>query len=104
MEGYRHVMIAHGDGNKSIVPTEFGWAVSDNPQAGYEYARDNTYTEQAQWITTAYQWGKNTGWVGPMILWNLDYGVTAPGTELSNFSLLRNGPTPAYTAIANMPK
>lgn len=104
MRGYRHVMITYGDGNKSIVPTEFGWAVSDNPQAGYEYARDNSYAEQANWIVAAYQWGNNAGWVGPMILWNLDYGVTAPGTELSNFSLLRNGPTPAYTAIANMPK
>jgi spore germination protein YaaH len=101
MEGYREVMVANGDGNKAIVPTEFGWAVSGNPQPGYEYARDNTPEEQAQWIVEAYQLAKEWGWVGPMFLWNLDYGVTAPGTELANFGILN---TPAYGALANMPK
>ena len=101
MEGYRNVMVANGDGSKAIVPTEFGWAVSGNPQAGYEYARDNTYEEQAKWIVEAYQWAKQQGWVGPMFLWNLDYGVTAPGTELANFGILN---TPAYNALATMPK
>lgn len=105
MEGYRNVMVAQGDGSKNIVPTEFGWAVSNNPQPGYEYARSNTYEEQAQWIVQAFQWGKSQGWVGPMLLWNLDYGITAAGTELANFSLLTsNGVVPAYTAIVNMPK
>jgi hypothetical protein len=101
MEGYRNVMVANGDGNKAISPTEFGWAVSGNPQAGYEYARDNTYEEQARWIVEAYQWAKQQGWVGPMFLWNLDYGVTAAGTELANFGILN---TPAYNALATMPK
>jgi len=101
MEGYREVMVANGDGNKAIIPTEFGWAVSGNPQPGYEYARDNSPEEQAQWIVEAYQLGKNWGWVGPMFLWNLDYGVTAAGTELANFGILN---TPAYNALANMPK
>jgi spore germination protein YaaH len=101
MEGYREVMVVNGDGGKAIVPTEFGWAVSGNPQPGYEYARDNTPEEQAQWIVEAYQMAKNWGWVGPMFLWNLDYGVTAPGTELANFGILN---TPAYGALANMPK
>ncbi len=101
MEGYREVMVVNGDSNKAIVPTEFGWAVSGNPQPGYEYARDNTPEEQAQWIVEAYQMAKNWGWVGPMFLWNLDYGVTAPGTELANFGILN---TPAYGALANMPK
>ncbi len=105
MEGYRNVMVANGDTAKTIWPTEFGWAVSSNPQAGYEYARDNTYEEQAQWIVEAYQQGKAWGWVGTMFLWNLDYGVTAAGTELANFALLTpGGPVPAYAALANMPK
>jgi hypothetical protein len=101
MEGYREVMVANGDGQKAIVPTEFGWAVSGNPQPGYEYARDNTPEEQAQWIVEAYQMAKGWGWVGPMFLWNLDYGVTAAGTELANFGILN---TPAYNALATMPK
>ena len=101
MEGYREVMVANGDGQKAIVPTEFGWAVSGNPQPGYEYARDNTPEEQAQWIAEAYQLAKRWGWVGPMFLWNLDYGVTAAGTELANFGIVN---TPAYNALVTMPK
>lgn len=101
MEGYRNVMVANGDGGRAISPTEFGWAVSGNPQPGYEYARDNSAAEQAQWIVEAYQWAKAQGWVGPMFLWNLDYGVTAAGTELANFGIIG---TPAYNALASMPK
>jgi hypothetical protein len=105
MEGYRNVMVANGDNAKTIWPTEFGWAVSSNPQAGYEYARDNTLQEQAEWIVAAYQQAKQWGWVGSMFLWNLDYGVTAAGTELANFAILTpGGPTPAYAALAGMPK
>ena len=105
MEGYRNVMVAYGDTAKTIWPTEFGWAVSGNPQAGYEYARDNTHEEQAQWIVEAYQLAKQWGWVGTMFLWNLDYGVTAAGTELANFGILTpGGPVPAYNALAGMPK
>jgi hypothetical protein len=105
MEGYRNVMVANGDSNIKIVPTAFGWAVSDNPAPGYEYAIDNTYEEQAQWIVEAFQWAKASGWVGPMFLWNLDYGITAAGTGLSYFSLLTpEGPVPAYAALANLPK
>jgi spore germination protein YaaH len=101
MEGYRNIMVANGDGAKGISPTEFGWAVSGNPQPGYEYASSNTPEEQAKWIVEAYQWSKQQGWVGPMFLWNLDYGVTAAGTELANFGILN---TPAYAALAGMPK
>jgi spore germination protein YaaH len=101
MEGYREVMVANGDGDKVIVPTEFGWAVSHQPHVGYEYAADNTPEEQAQWVVEAYQFGANWGWVGPMFLWNLDYGLTSPNTELADFGIID---TPAYHALAAMPK
>ena len=105
MEGYRNVMVANGDDEKTIWPTEFGWAVSSNPHPGYDYARDNTLEEQAQWIVQSYQQGKAWGWVGTMFLWNLDYGVTAAGTELAAFGLLNHGgAVPAYAGLANMPK
>ena len=75
------------------------------PQAGYEYAADNTPKEQAQWIVEAYQQARAWGWVGPMFLWNLDYGLTHPGSELAAFGILTpHGPVPAYNALANMPK
>lgn len=105
MEGYRNVMVANGDANKRLWPTEFGWAVSSAPQSGYEYAADNTLEEQAQWITEAFQQAKAWQWVGPMFLWNLNYGVTRPGSEQAAFSILAaEGPMPAYHALANIPK
>ncbi|RME99741.1 MAG: hypothetical protein D6768_14380 [Chloroflexi bacterium] len=101
MESYREVMTANGDAGKPIMPTEFGWAVSGKPFPGYEYARDNTPEEQARWIVEAYDLAKKWGWVGPMFLWNLDYGVTAANTELAAFGIIN---TPAYDALAGIPK
>jgi hypothetical protein len=101
MEGYRGVMEANGDSGKNLWVTEFGWAVSSNPQAGYEYAKDNTRDEQAQWILSAYQQAQSWGWVGPMFLWNLNYDVTSPGSEEAAFSILTaSGATPAYQSLA----
>ncbi|MEM7032043.1 MAG: hypothetical protein AAF629_20990 [Chloroflexota bacterium] len=106
MEEYRRVMVQFGDGNKAIWPTEFGWPVwFYHGDERFIFARDNTPEEQAQFIRRAYEISRAWGWVGPMFLWNLDYAVTSPNTELANFSIVtRNGLTPAYEALRNMPK
>jgi hypothetical protein len=105
MEGYHNVMVANGDSNKLLWPTEFGWAVSSTPQTNYEYAADNTREEQAQWITEAFRQAREWGWVGPMFLWNLNYGITRPGSEQAAFSILApEGPTPAYHGMAGIAK
>lgn len=101
MERYRAVMVANGDTNKRIWPTEFGWASESNPVPGYEYARDVTTDEQAQYLVRAYQMAKSWGWVGPMFLWNLNFGITNPGTELAAFGIANR---PAQSALANMAK
>jgi hypothetical protein len=101
MERYRNVMVANGDSGKRVWPTEFGWASTGSPVAGYEYARDNTAEEQAQFLVQAYQMAKNWGWVGPMFLWNLNFGVTNPGTELAAFGIAGRA---AEGALASMPK
>jgi len=98
LEGYREVMLANDDGDTPIWVTQFGWAVSDKVEAGYEYARDNTLEEQARWIIEAYQWADEQDWVGPMFLFNLDYGLTASGTELAHFGIIGK---PVYFALAN---
>ena len=102
MEAYRNAMVAAGDAAKKVWATEFGWPTSTNPPPGYVYARDNTPEEQAEYIVRAYQMGANWGWVGGMFLWNLDWGLVAPGSELALFSLLPPGP--AYYAVAAMAK
>jgi len=105
MERYRAVMVANGDAGKRIWPTEFGWASTANPVPGYEYAMNNTLEEQAQFLVQAYQMAKSWGWVGPMFLWNLNFGVTNPGTELAAFGIWEpGGPRPAYGALQAMPK
>ena len=101
MERYRAVMVANGDAGKRVWPTEFGWASSGSPHPGYEYAAQNTEAEQADFIVRAYQMAKNWGWVGPMFLWNLDYNVTQPSTELAAFGIMGRA---AQSALANMPK
>jgi len=104
LEAYRKVMVSFGDANKRIWPTEFGWASATDPMPGYSFARDNTPEEQAQYSVKAYEMAKAWGWIGPMFLWNLDFGVTYPNTELAYWSLLRPDPVPAYWALASMPK
>ncbi|MGB3217904.1 MAG: hypothetical protein WBD79_10910, partial [Anaerolineae bacterium] len=101
MEGYRNVMIANGDGGKRIWPTEFGWAIGPAFNNNYGYANDNTPEEQAAWLVQAYQMARGWGWVGPMFLWNINFGITNPGTELAQFGIAGR---PAYDALARMPK
>ncbi|HYN88737.1 MAG TPA: hypothetical protein VER55_09410, partial [Ardenticatenaceae bacterium] len=106
MEGYRNVMVANGDAGKKIWVTEFGWAVSSNPNPGYEYARDNTHEEQARWIVQAYQMAKSWGWVGGMFLWNLNFQPVNPTGEVGAFGIVDAAwqPYPAYAALKDMPK
>ena len=106
MEEYRRMMVEFGDGNKAIWPTEFGWPVWRYwGDERFLFAQDNTLEEQAHYIRRAYEIGKEWGWVGPMFLWNLDYAVTTPASEMANFGILTvNGPTLAYEALQGLPK
>ena len=102
MEEYRRVMVENGDGDKTIWPTEFGWPVwRFHGDARFTFAQENSLEQQAAFSVRAYELGKEWGWVGTMFLWNLDYNVTAASTELANFGIVG---TPAYDALANMPK
>ncbi|MGL4649106.1 MAG: hypothetical protein ACRC1H_06845, partial [Caldilineaceae bacterium] len=104
MEGYRNIMNVYGGGSKSVVPTEFGWAAGGAFDARYKYADDNSLEEQAAWTVEAYQMMKSWGWVGPAILWNLNFRVVANGTEKAQWGILGPGwePLPAYNALAAM--
>ncbi|MEW5958655.1 MAG: cellulase family glycosylhydrolase [Chloroflexota bacterium] len=97
MAAYREVMVANGDTDKPIWPTEFGWAAAQNSAAGFEYARDNTAEEQTAWTLAAFAWAAEQAWVGPMFLWNLDYGVDGNYGELGYFSIIDQ---PVYEALA----
>jgi hypothetical protein len=101
MTGYRNVMVRHGDANKQIWPTEFGWPTHTGGDCGggpcHPAGADNSPEQAARWYVEAYQWGKQQGWVGVMIAWQLDFDRG----ELDAFRILGK---PAYDALAAMPK
>ncbi len=99
MNTYRSIMQANGDGGKQLWATEFGWGVTGSPAPGYEYEKDNTPDEQAQWLVGAYRYAKQWGWVGVMFVWNLDFG----NSNADNRAFAIYG-TPAQAALTNMPK
>jgi len=106
VEGSRNVMLKYGDVNKRLWPTEFGWAVGPAVNNNYGYANDNSRDEQARWTVQFYQWMKSTGYVGVAFLWNLNFSMTNPGTELQQWSIVDQGggPTQTYQALQAMPK
>jgi len=106
MEGYRNIAVKYGAGNKRIWPTEFGWAAGGAFDPRYGYANDNDFNEQAAWTVEAFQMMKRWGWVGPAILWNLNFRVVADGTEKAQWGIVRNdwSPLPIFHALRDMPK
>lgn len=85
---------------KPLWVTEFGWGsfegmYSDSgdpasPPAGAEFMANVSEWEQAEYILRAYELGQQWGTVGPMVLWNLNFGPLL-GSEFSEsgYSLLR---------------
>jgi hypothetical protein len=111
IQSYHDVMVQNGDGNKRLWATEFGWATIENmsaaPNPGYEYARTNTEASQADYLVKAMQIAKQSGYMGVMFIWNLDFAIeTGAGWEGAKFGLLRadGTPRPAYHALAAMAK
>lgn len=97
MEEYRNVMVANGDVNKRLWPTEFGWGSSSTPFPGYEYQAYITESMQAQYIVRAYLLMREWGWVGVPFLWNLNYSE-------GEMAMFRVAGRPAYEALKSLPK
>ena len=106
MEGYRNILNVYGASHLLIWPTEFGWAAGGAQDPRYKYADDNSYEEQAAWTVESYRMMKEWGWVGPAILWNLNFRVVANGTEKAQWGIVDPGwgPLPIYNALKDMPK
>ena len=106
IEGYHEIMTAYGDGDRKLWATEFGWASIENltarPNQGYEYAADNTELEQAGYLVTALQIGRQKGYMGVMFIWNLNFApARGADDERAAFSILREdwSPRPAYQTL-----
>ncbi|MFH1485402.1 MAG: hypothetical protein ABIH46_04960, partial [Chloroflexota bacterium] len=107
-EQIHDVMADYGDGNKPIWFTEYGWPSS--PDTWPDYAPGQiSEDEQAQWLVRGFQIARARGYVGPMMVWNLNYGPIAEANDRwgkAAFCVLNREwqPRPAYHALAAMPK
>ncbi len=108
---YRNIMLDNGDSSTFIWATEFGWGTTEGlgvaPAAGYEFVAQTSLSQQALYITQAYQIGRSLNYVGPMFLWNLNFcPVTGANAEQCYWSILdpAGSHRPAYDAVKAMPK
>ena len=104
---YRRVMEQAGDTDKKIWFTEFGYASTDQPVPGYEYAAYISEQQQAEFLVRAFAKAQETGYVGGMIVWNFNYQMVVPKTdEKWAFGVIRDdwSGRPAFNALMAMPK
>ncbi len=102
LEGTRAIMVQNGHSGAKLWVTEFGWAVGSGSSVpeSYGYARDNTREEQASWTSQAFSMARDSGYVGGMFLWNLNFSIVAPGSEQSLWSVYDEDFAPTITVPA----
>ncbi len=102
-----NILLAAGI-NKDVWFTEFGWAASNQPAPGYEYALQNSDQDQANYLVSSFNLVKQQHpYVGVMIVWNLNFRVTqSKSHETWAFGILNPdwSPRPAYNALKALPK
>ncbi len=99
------------DPNMKLCVTEFGWASSEGyeeiPQ-GFEFARDNTLQEQADYIVQAFNLMRDSGDVWIATLFNFDFGNkgSGPTDDPVPYSIIdtQGIPRPSFGAVAGMEK
>ncbi len=106
LEDYRAIMLEYGDAGRQIWVTEFGWPAVEGMGSmyttGWEYGREVSEAQQAEYIVRAFHMGDERPWVGPMFLWNLNLAtIWGDGDPASAYSLLRPDGSyrPAYVAL-----
>lgn len=94
LHDYRAQLEAAGHGEKAIWVTEFGWGSFEGfngpPPVGVEFMADVDEWQQAVYTLRAFELAQQWPWVGPMMLWNLNFGpLLGRQFSESGFSLLR---------------
>jgi hypothetical protein len=74
---YREIMVNSGDSGRQMWVTEFGWATWDGFPGGAPEGWMSYVDRWAQggYTIRAFQIGEETDYIGPMILWNLNFAV-----------------------------
>jgi hypothetical protein len=111
MGDYRRILDEAGHQQTPIWVTEFGWGSYDglesDPPAGLSYMAEVDEPQQAVYTRRAFVMAQDWPGVGPLILWNLNFGPTL-GSDFaeSSYSLLRPDGTkrPVFEALSAAPK
>jgi hypothetical protein len=91
---YRNIMVKNGQANAKMWATEFGWASWDGlpgapPQEWMGWVNE---CQQGNYIVRAFQLGQQMDYMGPMMLWNLNFamlsGMVPNRDERAAYSLL----------------
>ncbi len=102
VEDVRAQMVAHGDADKQIWITEFGWT-SDTVHPEYSWFQVDENTK-ADYLVRAYAWAHNnwSPWIGVMTAWTLAAPYWDPTNEQYYWSVTNpDGTTrPAYDRLA----
>ncbi len=120
IEDYRAIMEQHGDTGRQLWATEFGWGTYEGftleggipapPPDDPPYFQWIDQDTQAHYIMRAFEIGQSLPYMGPMILWNLNYSnqeLIDSRDPRAAYALLRGGEDPlrpAFKLIEAAPK
>jgi hypothetical protein len=106
LEDYHRIMLEEGVDDYQIWVTEFGWpspeGLGEMDMTGWEYGREISEAEQADYVVQAFHMGDQRPWVGPMFLWNLNLAnIWGSDNTFSAYSLVSPDGSyrPAYIAL-----
>jgi hypothetical protein len=123
IEAYRAIMVRNKHEAGKLWVTEFGWATYDglrrsdgspgsaNANVGWQTLINQN--QQADYVLRAFKIAQQPPYydfLGPMVLWNLNYSVLYKSIDNSSdaagFSLLdgSGNPRPVFVALQNTPK
>lgn len=110
IEDYRDIMVRNGHSDVQMWPTEFGWHSWEGlpieaPEPWMNYT-DNAL--QAEYTIRAFEIGQTTDYIGPMILWNLNFSnpdLLNARSEMVGYSIFQPGlpVRPIFELLANRP-
>ena len=109
-EQHYAIMQRHGDGDKQIWLTEWGWGSDFQSDITKGYLEFNTVTEQmrADYVTGAIrQMRERNPYIGVTFLWNLNWSVIGNWYDGPSYYCIINGdysPRPVYHALKALPK
>lgn len=105
LEEYRAILQQAGQGNRALWVTRFGWGTAEGnaltqPDENSAFLRYTTPSEQAIYLTRAFALGQELGYVGPMMLYNLN-GCQVNNGEACYYSVIdsTNAARPAFAAL-----